>query len=120
LLEGGVIRKAVIKQTKKQVNTCLATTVVKPNRMERIFMESTEHTKNNLSGLNTKLFEQLERLGNKDLKGESLREEIDRSKAVSGIARDIVANSKLVFDVQKTVWEKTIDQSDVPPMLTEK
>ena len=39
--------------------------------------------KNPLSDLNDKLFEQLNRLSNPDLKDDKLKEEIERSKAVS-------------------------------------
>lgn len=54
-----------------------------------------------LSGLNGILFEQLEALTNPDLKGEELREEINRSKAVSSIATNIVNGAKVELDTIK-------------------
>lgn len=41
--------------------------------------------RNKLSDLNNHLFMQLERLGEEDLKGEELLEEINRSKAISDV-----------------------------------
>ena len=54
-----------------------------------------------LSGLNGILFEQLEALTNPDLKGEELREEINRSKAVSSIATNIVNGARVELDAIK-------------------
>ena len=57
--------------------------------------------KNALSDLNNHLFAQLERLGNEDLSGEELQDEISRSKAITGIATAIIDNANLVFEAQK-------------------
>ncbi len=76
--------------------------------------------KNRLSDLNNHLFQQLERLNDESLNGEKLQEEISRSKAISAIARDIVGNGKLVFDVQKSIWDRDVDREKVPAMLTDK
>lgn len=40
-------------------------------------------TKNTLNDLNNHLFAQLERLGEEELKGDELKEELERSKAIS-------------------------------------
>jgi len=61
--------------------------------------------KNKLSDLNNHLFEQLERLNDDDLKGDSLGAEIERGKAMSGLAKDITANAKLELDARKSAWE---------------
>jgi len=53
--------------------------------------------KNKLSDLNNHLFAQLERLGDEDIQGEALREEIERAKAMANIATQIVANGNLVI-----------------------
>ncbi len=42
--------------------------------------------KNTLTDLNNHLFAQLERLGDEDLDGEKLQQEINRAKAISDIA----------------------------------
>ncbi|WP_114774757.1 hypothetical protein [Vibrio cholerae] len=56
--------------------------------------------KNKLSDLNNHLFSQLERLSDEDLKGDDLKEEIERSKAVKAIAQEIISGGKLALDAQ--------------------
>jgi hypothetical protein len=47
--------------------------------------------------LNNHLFEQLERLNDDDLKGDALKEEIERARAVASIATQIIANGSLAL-----------------------
>jgi len=54
--------------------------------------------KNKLSDLNNHLFEQLERLNDEELVGEKLGEEILRSRAVTAVAQQIIANGNLVLE----------------------
>ena len=67
--------------------------------------------KNTLVDLNDQLFEQLERLNDVELKGDDLKEEIERSKAVAGISKNIIENSKLALEAEKLKAEFTGDFS---------
>ncbi|QNB48195.1 hypothetical protein BR63_19120 [Thermanaerosceptrum fracticalcis] len=76
--------------------------------------------KNTLGDLNNHLFAQLERLGEEDLKGEKLQEEINRAKAISDIAAQIIANGSLVLKARMFMHEYgNGDHADkkLPPML---
>lgn len=55
--------------------------------------------KNKLSDLNNHLFAQLERLGDETLKGENLRDEINRGKSVSSVAKEIIDNARLAVEI---------------------
>jgi hypothetical protein len=61
--------------------------------------------KNKLSDLNNHLFAALERLNDEDVKGEALTEEIQRSKAIAGVAKEVVANASLVLEGAKFAKE---------------
>lgn len=76
--------------------------------------------KNTLGDLNNHLFAQLERLGDEDLKGEELQQEINRAKAISDIATQIIANGSLVLKAKTFMYEYANgDSADdkLPPML---
>lgn len=73
--------------------------------------------KNTLGDLNNHLFAQLERLGDEDLKGEDLKEEIDRAKAVTDVAARIVANASLVLEAKKLATYEFRDSDKLPKML---
>ena len=76
--------------------------------------------KNTLGDLNNHLFAQLERLGEEELKGEHLSEEIGRAKAITQVANQIISNGKLVLDAIKTKDEYLGgDNKKIPPMLRE-
>lgn len=69
--------------------------------------------RNKLSDLNNHLFAQLERLNDQDLKGEELAAEIERGKAMSGIASQIVNGTKVVVDAMKLV-----NRGDAPKVIS--
>ena len=53
---------------------------------------------NKLSDLNNHLFDQMNRLSNASLDGKELKKEIERSKQVAGLAKQIIDNGRLVLD----------------------
>ena len=61
--------------------------------------------KNKLTDLNDHLFAQLERLGEESLHGEALQREVERSKAIIGVAAQIIGNARLALDAQKAMCE---------------
>lgn len=76
--------------------------------------------KNTLEDLNNHLFMQLERLGEEDLKGDKLREEIERAKAITDIATQVIANGSLVLKAETFIQEYGITGKagrKMPPML---
>ncbi|MBB1389067.1 hypothetical protein H5185_06440 [Shewanella sp. SG44-6] len=72
--------------------------------------------KNKLIDLNNHLFAQIERLSDETVKGEELKEEMARSKAVAQIASQIVANGRLALDAQKLTPELPMGRR-MPQML---
>lgn len=75
--------------------------------------------KNTLGDLNLNLFAQLERLGDEELKGEALQEEMDRAKSIGYIAKQIINNASLVLEAQKAfnIKDKLNEDAQLPKML---
>lgn len=72
---------------------------------------------NSLGDLNNHLFAQLERLSDEDIKGEKLKEEITRAKAVADIATKIIDNGNLVLQGQKFISDTYDADKKIPKML---
>lgn len=73
-------------------------------------------TKNKLIDLNNHLFAQLERLSDENLANEELAKEINRGKAITGIASQIIANGNLVVNSIRVQAEYS---RNAPPALLE-
>ena len=74
-------------------------------------------TKNTLGDLNGYLFEQMARLSNEELKGEALVEEMNRSKAITEVAKNIIQNGNLVLQGMKAMDDRMDANAKLPKML---
>ena len=72
--------------------------------------------KNKLTDLNNHLFAQLERLSDESIKGDELKQEIARGKAVAGVAAQLIEVGKLALDAAK-FQQDFGRQGALPPML---
>ena len=61
--------------------------------------------KNTLSDLNNHLFAQLERLSDESINQDDLNKEIERSKAINVIAKNIIDNAKTSLEGAKFNYE---------------
>ncbi|MFD2116367.1 hypothetical protein ACFSTH_08220 [Paenibacillus yanchengensis] len=73
--------------------------------------------RNTLGDLNNHLFAQLERLSEEELTGEKLNEEINRAKAVTSVASQIISNGSLVLKARKIVDGSINADAKLPKML---
>lgn len=89
---------------------------------ELLFMKWREvkrKLKNTLGDLNNHLFAQLERLGDEDIKGDELSEEIERAKTITVVAKQVIDNASLVLEAQKIFHnsDKLNADAEMPKML---
>jgi hypothetical protein len=68
--------------------------------------------------LNDHLFVAMERLNDEDLKGKALTEEINRSKAVALLGREIISNGNLVLKARIAVERDLLGVGPVPSILS--
>ena len=73
--------------------------------------------RNTLGDLNNHLFAQLERLSDEDIKGEKLKEEINRAEAVSTIAQQIISNGALALKAKQIASNSLDADMKMPRML---
>lgn len=66
--------------------------------------------RNKQTDLNDHLFMQLERLNDESINDELLDIEIGRSKAISSIAKEIIANGRLAIDAQTMMSEGALNK----------
>jgi len=76
--------------------------------------------RNKISDLNNHLFAQLEKLNDDELKGENLSTEVERARAMSSLASQIINSTKLTLDAMKMANNGEINPVDVPNLLNEK
>lgn len=74
--------------------------------------------KNKMTDLNNHLFAQLERLSDEELAGEQLADEINRARAVTEVAREIIANGTLVLKA-RVAMDNSLSGGRLPKMLLE-
>lgn len=73
--------------------------------------------KNSLADLNNILFEQLERLNDDEVMELSPDAEIERAKALSSIANQIVRSASLQLQAAKFMDESAISNKEMPAVL---
>lgn len=69
---------------------------------------------NTLSDLNNHLFAQLERLSDEELTEEQLEKEMQRAKAVNGVAKNIIDNAKTALEGAQFAYTKLPGNKPIP------
>lgn len=75
--------------------------------------------KNSMLDLHNHLFAQLERLSDESIKGDDLREELGRAKAVIGVADVLVQNATLMLEAEKVKSCKNETLIKLPSVLSD-
>ena len=73
--------------------------------------------KNTLGDLNNHLFAQLERLGDEELTGEALQEEISRARTITQVASQIISNGSLILEAKKVSSDFMDANTKLPELL---
>ena len=73
--------------------------------------------RNTLVDLNNHLFAEIERLGEEDLKGEDLKEEIKRADAIAKIGSSIIENANTVLRTVDLMLEYGVSGQVPDPLL---
>lgn len=69
---------------------------------------------NKLADLEDHLFAQIERLDDEKLSGEDLNKEVNRAKAISGLATQIINSRKLTLEAVKLVASGNCRPNELP------
>ncbi|CAL2085045.1 hypothetical protein [Tenacibaculum sp. 190524A02b] len=69
---------------------------------------------NRLSDLNNHLFAQLERLGDEEMTQENLQKEMERAKAINGVAKNIIENAKVTLEGAKYTYTSVPGGKEIP------
>lgn len=77
----------------------------------------TKRTKDTLGDLNSHLFAELERLGDEDLKGEELKEELAKARGLALISGQIIQNANTILAAAKFQDGKLDADSETPRLL---
>lgn len=80
-------------------------------------MNGGNEMKNKLTDLNDHLFAEMERLGDEDLTGDALIEEIGRAKAIADIATRITSNAALVLKAAESAVDSFNANYRVPDLI---
>lgn len=67
--------------------------------------------------LNNHLLAQLDRLSDKSLKGDELRDEIERARAVAGVSAQVIANANVALKAFKMKDEALDAKARLPKMF---
>lgn len=73
--------------------------------------------KNTLGDLNNHLFAELERLGDEELTGDELNEELTRAESIVRVSNSIISNANLVLQAEKFKDQKMDADLKTPKML---
>ena len=74
--------------------------------------------KNSMLDLHNHLFAQLERLSDESVKGDELREELSRAKAVVAVADVLVNNATLMLEAEKLKSKGKETEITIPSVLS--
>jgi len=72
---------------------------------------------NKLTDLNNHLFAEMERLGDESIKGDELKEEIDRAEAMAKVSAQIINNGALVLRAERFRDEAFSADVKIPKFL---
>ena len=76
-------------------------------------------THNTLGDLTNHLFAELERLGDESMNQERMKGEIERARAITGVAQQVIANANTMLRAVEFKDSAISSNASVPRMLTD-